>query len=521
MGAFGHLQEETKAPFGINIELPSLNVQHSSLDFPMPLCPSMGAPEPAEGPSEVYRDQWEGIMNVLERNPQGFPYDPREVSRVALWESNEDYFSIPAFLNTTIEEAEKGLLNYADSYMNIPEPPIGEKTLISALKHALLGVVSRFFVKQDNIFSISSNFRLLGHCLKLTQNSVKAVLKSANQYLYITKLIEEYSRRADSLLPAYASGLHEFCIFYQSYILSLTDELTLLQFIVQTDSVREHLKLLYSLSVELTGLSGSELVDSLYNFTVYNDADFNNSLLFRMLFSRTVKPYLCLLTNFVYSGETEDSELLVLSEPNNERPTLLPPSVQEQLTNIKDSLCFLRELDGDLAVYFTLCSSGRLSSLENSEIAVPRLKILFESGQIQQQLDHLTEFQAVQMRGLMELEKLELVEKERLASVLLEKKLARISQQKQVSALNMALERQKAETTRKRQWEYYFALNRQLEENRELKRIEQEKLRKEEDGKLRKEQEKQQKLIEQGKQALLEEYQGLLEALYIKTAKDN
>lgn len=460
-------------------------------------------------------------MRVLERSPQGFPYDPRGLSRVPLWESNEGYFSVPTFLNTTIEELEKGLLSYADSYMNVPEPPIGEETLISALKHILLGVVSCFFVKQNNVYSMSNNFRLLGHRLKLTQNSIKPIIESANQYLYITRLIEDYSRSPDSLLPAYASGLQEFCVFYQSYILNLSSDLTLLQFIVQTDSVREHLKQLCGLSVELTGLSGAELVDSLYNFTVYNDADFNNSLLFRMLFSRTMKPYLSLLTSFVYSGETKDSELIVISELDNAKPTFLLPSTQKQLVNIKNSLCFLRELGGDLAVYFTLCSSGRLSSLDNSAIAVPRLKILFESPKIQQQLDHFTEFQAVQMRGLMKLEELELLERERVASILLDKRLAQVAQQRQVSILNVSLERQRAETIKKRQWEYYFALNQQLEGNRELRRIEQTKLREEEDEKLRKEQEKQQKLIEQGKQALLEEYQGLLETLYIKTAKDN
>ena len=531
--AFNHTQKETSDhPFGINLELPPLpKYQESEPSYPYPASNTLTFKNPPSPLSEAStKDYWQSIIEELESNPSGLKYEPNTKKKRELWEDYEEEFRVNSLVTDT-QDTE--FLRLADNYLDVPEEYIDQEDLVQNLKLTLLNIPNKLVCFQNHSVKVQKEFRLSCMNFKVTYSASYQFLKSSEDWLKLCQFLNYLESQPSLLAPALASGLRKFATFYHSFVLKLP-KITLLELMTQTTSLRDQLSAVVGIcQVEELGVG---LLDYLSSLTQANEGDAEYAVLLRMVFKKTLKPFLEMLRKFVYFGEMSDvfgefvlyeKAQLGMFEVGNFRDLLgsrsnkILGSVMSELNSLGKTLAVLKQLEGDLFKYYLACSTGKLSTVYVKDELTPYFRLKFRVNDIKSILDDFTSFQTEQTGCLMELEKEIILEEQQAQETLFNKKLEKMKQRKNTHKLAMQLEHERTQTQKNKQWSFYQELQNQIAQNKEIQRIQKEKEEQKLKEEAEKEEQEQKELIEKGKKYLLDQYQEMIKKVYGTDPKES
>ncbi|CAG9322383.1 TUBGCP6 [Blepharisma stoltei] len=536
LGAFQQLQsEKPENPFGINLKLPPLPQQSQSDNkFPFPASIKLKRSKEIikkKLPSKI--NQWDMVTEELNSNENNFKYSMDTPDTRKMWEKAETYKISQALISLTTKKSDQDFIKSTDEIFDYQGTLISEEKLVIGLKYLLLGIPNGLF-EMGSEFSLKTPFRLdcLNH--KLTYNSIECLVRSGKQWINLVNFVEALKRKNELMSPAVASAIEKFLLFYQSFISNIPDTKTMIQLITETNSLREQLDSLNILCLNREFPRGGQLIDYLYEVTWANEGDFENSQLLKMIFKDVSKPFFEILTKFVFFGEIEDNYnefIIQINKAYSSKPefsvekyynrfsaqeNILLKEAIEDLKNIGKNLSVLKLLIDDCFSYYHICATGLISSLDESDIKTPNFKLSFSPEKIKSLEDLFLAFQGQQTKALLELERKLLLEEERKKEAQLKEKLDKLKDRKNVANIAYQQEEEKNEAKKRKQWNYFQSLNNQINENRNLKRIEKEMEAQKEKERQAKLKEEQKELIEKGKQFLIEQHKKMLEEMYSK-----
>ena len=131
-------------------------------------------------------------------------------------------------------------------------------------------------------------------------------------------------------------------------------------------------------------------------------------------------------------------------------------------------------------------------------------------------MDSFIAFEAEQTKCLMKLERIEIENLEKAKNLIFERKKLHNQTLKLASMSKYKYEQDKTQEKKDKQWTFYNILDNQIKENRELKRINDEKIFMKEKILAEKYEKEQNELIEKGKKYLIDKHQDMLNELLSK-----
>ena len=532
MGAFLHLQvQDPKNPFGINLELPSLmDAQDKNSIFPFP-CVSIESAQKKQRETRQVDRPWDKISEELRKNKGIFCYEPEKRKKFGMWELNENKKTrIQGIITDIGQEYEIELRKTLDSSYKPTQKALSMPEFLQNVKNLLLGVPNKLHDLESG--KNRSRFRLESHAHQLTSNFLRDIIITAQSYRHLSSLVISMQAKNELIAPAFARGLKQILGFFENLILSIPESLTLIQFSIQTESIRTQVNCLNTICQEIP--SGLRLLDYLYEIITKNEGDFENYHLLQMLFKKSIRPILDLLTDFVFNCEindifgeffiqqhkgidssidysTEKYETAYLSLPCS----LISP-ISACLITLGRNMRILKFLEESLGSYYQLLSTATLTLMETSETPVPSFKISYNNTKIEALSDRFIAFQAAQTERLLELEQHELQIEQKHTQLMNDRKKQSLQEIKLVATAKTRVEREKILEDREKKSAFYMNLEAQLRDNKELKRIEEAK-RAEEEARISEKMEREQReMVEKGKQYLMDRHQEMLSELYAK-----
>ena len=427
---------------------------------------------------------------------------------------------------------ETSLCKNLDSTYRIAETPISSKEFIRNIKNLILGIPNALYdiesKKNRGYYRLKSISHMVAH------NFIQEIIHASESYQFLNQLIETLKKKNELISPAFARGLKQILGFFENYIITTNDDLTFIQFSIQTHAIRSQIN---SLTIVCTNLPGGlKLIDYLYNIIIRNEGDFENYHLLLMLFKHIIKPILNTLTDFLFNCEINDiygefficynKEIGISIDYSLEKyqnsykaiPSLLFDSISSDLVALGKNMRILKFLEEDLSCYYQLVSTSTYSSMEIGKAQVPYFKISYNTEEIEQISDVFIEFYAEQTYRLLELEQKEIEFEQNSIRLMQEKKKQSMQNLKLVSIQKFKIEQEKSNEKRRKQWDFYQNLENQLKGNKELKRIEEEKKRKDEIRAQEKYEQEQRELVEKGKKYLMDRHQSMIAELNSKKA---
>lgn len=532
MGAFLHVHvQDSKNPFGINLVLPPLEKpQENYLDFPFP-CVSLVKKEKIGKEKKKVGVPWENISEELKKNRNMFEYAPEKRKKYRMWEMHDGKrFKVQGILTDMNQDYEKKLQKDLDSSYQPAWKALSMQEFLRNVKNLILGVPNKLYALSKR--KIRSRFRLESHSHQLTLNFLQEIINTAQAYQCLSSLAIEMEHKNELISPAFARGLKEILAFFENYVINVPESITIIQFSIQTESLRDQIRCLSVVCKELP--SGLQLLDYLYDIITKNEGDFENCHLLQMLFKNSMRPILRILTEFVYNCEISsvNSEFFIQNDANigigedfipakyetayKFLPNFLFSPVSESILGLGKNLRVLKILEENLAVYYQILSTAKVSSISTEEIHVPIFKISYTTEKVNNLLDNFIAFQVEQTEKLLELERHELELEQQQADLLSEKKKQSVHNIKLVSAVKLKNEQEKIQEIKEKQSVFYNILQKQLRENNDIKRVEEAKRRSEELKAKEKLEKEQRELVEMGKKFLLDQHQEMLNKLYSK-----
>lgn len=532
MGAFLHIQvQDPKNPFNINLSLPPLEPAPSHSQYPFPCIP-INNPTKAAKPTNSNNFDWSHVTEQLISNNDMFIYDSNTLKKQNLWEKNEKTIRVQGILSQLSKDYEKYLRKNLDSSYTQAEHPLDNSEFIRNIKNLILGIPNKLYSIDNRI--PKQRFRLESYAHEVLQNFMKDILISSQSYKYLLSLSISMQGKKELISPAFASGLTQILSFFENYIIDIPNTITVIQFYIQTQSLRSQIQSIKAICEDIP--TGLKLMDYLYDVISRNEGDFENYHLLQMVFKSVLKPLLEILSGFVFACEVHDVYGEFVVQFNKDLPSsvnytlesyvnafqyfpsLVFDSVKDELLNIGRNMRILKFLEEDLSFYFQILSTATLSSLEITDIQVPRFKLSYKPFKINLISDVFLNFQAEQTKCLLILEKKEIELQKTKSELLVRKKKSHVQEIKLVSTSQKKFEQEKLLEKKQQQWNFYKILESQLNENKEFKRISQQKIQESERKLQEKIEQEQRDLVEKGKKYLMEKHQEMLDGLYFKKA---
>ena len=532
MGAFLHLQmQDEKNPFGISLKLPPLEGKKLVAEFPFP-CVAVEKKEVKEIRNGKKFD-WGFLAKEYEEN-NGFPkFDPDSKRKLKMWENEEKGVRLQKSLKDLSKAYERSLIKKLDEQFMPSSRPLDSATFISNLKNLILGIPNRLF---DQTYTPKFRFRLEGMSHSVILNLLNQILQFSKNYKFLSNLSTSLQIKRELISPSLSKGLKSVLSFIENYIIQVPDSTSLIQFVVQTQSLRDQVESLRTVCLELP--SGFQIIDYIYTILTKNEGDFENYHLLQKLFKNIIQPILDSLTSFTFNAEIIDvygeffiqhnSEVAAAAEFSLNKffksftsisNSIFAPVI-EPLLDIGRNMRMMKQLEKDLSSYYQLLSSGTCSSLDPPGSTLPSFKLSYKTLKISKISDQFIAFNAEQTRCLLKLEDLlynaEQVAKDRV-------KLAKEEKILKVKLASLAQKGAEAEIVKekqRKQWNFAHTLENQLKENQELRRIENDRRLAEEKRLEEKLEQEKRDLIEKGRQFLIEQHEIQAFELYLRNARE-
>ena len=391
MGAFSNVQiQDYTNPFNISLEIPSLNPNFSSFhSFPVS---QTNFSEKQPDFVAVKELPWKNITKELKGNQNMFCYDPKHRKKQQLWENFEKNIRIQGVLNELSGVYEKKIRKTLDISFQPAEKPLTNEEFIRNLKNLILGVPNKLY--EPKTMTKKSLFRLEALSHLAVKNLLKEICSTSVSYQFLQTLITN-SQTSGLISSAFSKGIRRVLEFFENYITETPETTTLIQFYIQTSSLRGQIQSLHRICQEVP--IGIKMIDYLYEIIIKNEGDFENYNLFHVLFKNILNPVLNQLTDFIFNCEINDlyEEFMVKNnkdcsdfsfksyyEAYTASPCILFDSVKEFLINIGRNLRVLKKMEGELGCYYQLLSTGTLSSLDVADVASPKFKLVYKTEKI-------------------------------------------------------------------------------------------------------------------------------------------
>lgn len=534
MGAFLHVQlQDPNNPFKISLKLPPIEPQKLNSDFPFPcITPATEIQEEKTGNSKF---DWKNLEKFYEKNRNLTEFDPNNQKKYPMWENWEQKIRLQKSWKDIGEEYEKKIRVNLDENFCKSVGPMNPKDFIRSVKNLILCVPNQLFELGE--YRVKLRFRLKSMSHSVIFNTLGTIVQFSKNYKFLSELAVGLQGKKDLISPSFAKGIRNVLSFIENYVIKVSDDLTLIQFIVQTQSLREQVRSLRTVCTDLP--AGNKMIDYIYLILSKNEGDFENYNLLQKLFKNIVQPMLDSLSFFTFNAEINDYNAEFFIQDNKDYsnsqifsvekyfkgfiaiPTQIFASVIEPLLDIGRNLKMMKNLDRDLSPYFQLLSSGTISSLDTLMTPIPHFRLSYKTLKILEISDEFTAFNGEQTHCLMEIESKIIKAEQESAEKLNELKLQKQSKSKLLSTAQQKQENEKLMEKQRKQWSFYQTLENQLKENVELRRIAEEKRKKEEKKLEEKLEQEKRELIEKGKKLLLEEHEMRLNEIYKKTALEN